>query len=67
MEKVFSPDGDAMLWLRIPDATNAVEEKRVGQGGTEHVAWPGDYNSNTNTNYNYKTKIIILISRRKEF
>ena len=56
-----------MLWLRVPDATNAVEEQRVGQGGTEHVAWPGDHNSNTNTNYNYKTKVIILISRRKEF
>ena len=31
-EKVFSPDRDAMLGLRIPDATNAVEEEGVGEG-----------------------------------
>ena len=39
-EKVFSPDGDAMLGLGVPDATNAVKEEWVGQGWTEHVAWP---------------------------
>ena len=44
-EKIFSPNRDAMLRLGVPDATNAVEEQRVGEGGTEYVAWPGDYNS----------------------
>ena len=31
-EKIFSPNRDAMLRLGVPDATNAVEEQRVGQG-----------------------------------
>ena len=44
-EMGFSPNWDAMLGLGVPDATNAVEEQRVGEGWTEHVAWPGDYNS----------------------
>ena len=35
------PDGDAMLGLGVPDASNTVEEERGGQGGTEHMAWPG--------------------------
>ena len=31
-EKICSPDRDAMLGLRVPDATNAVEEEGVGEG-----------------------------------
>ena len=30
-----------MLGLGVPDASNTVEEERGGQGGTEHMAWPG--------------------------
>ena len=34
-----------MLGLRVPDATNAMEGEGSGQGGTEHMTRPDDYNS----------------------
>ena len=42
MESHFLPDRDAMLGLRVPDATNAVKEEGGGQRGTEHMARPDD-------------------------
>ena len=36
----FPPDGDAVLWLRLPDAADALQEKGGGEAGAEHMASP---------------------------
>ena len=50
VESHFLPDRDAMLGLRVPDATNAVKEEGGGQRGTEHMARPDEKENHTDDN-----------------